>query len=249
MNSSLFSTSAPSNQLLSPLRPLFAQVQGAWRGVTEAFINTSQGGALEEFVDGQVSAGEVIYPATPFLALALTPLEAVRVVILGQDPYHGAGQGQGLAFSVNEGVKIPPSLRNMFKELQRDLGLAPASNGSLVRWAQQGVLLINATLTVKEGSPASHAKKGWEVLTDSLIEAVAQQPRPTVFLLWGAYAQAKAPLIEAAGKCVGVEHAVFKANHPSPLSATKPPVPFIGCGHFSAANVFLKQHGRGTINW
>lgn len=185
-----------------------------------------------------------MYPPRPFRALELTPLSDVRVVILGQDPYHGIGQAHGLAFSVNDGVKPPPSLRNIFKELRRDLGAPPPMSGSLEPWARQGVLLLNTVLTVEEGAPASHAKRGWEELTDSLISTVARDAAPKVFLLWGAQAQAKRGLIEAAGA-----HLVLTANHPSPLSAARGPAPFMGCGHFSAANAWLRQRGLSAIDW
>lgn len=178
----------------------------------------------------------------PLRALALTDAPAVRVVILGQDPYHGRGQAEGLAFSVAPGVRLPPSLRNIFKELQRDLGQPlpafPQPGGSLVRWAQNGVLLLNTCLTVEEGQPASHAGKGWEVLTDAIIRQVAEQGQPTVFMLWGSHAQAKQRLIPA-----DRGHLVLTSNHPSPLSALRPPQPFIGNGHFSAARAFRQQHG------
>ena len=185
-----------------------------------------------------------MYPPRPFRALELTPLSDVRVVILGQDPYHGIGQAHGLAFSVNDGVKPPPSLRNIFKELRRDLGAPPPMSGSLEPWARQGVLLLNTVLTVEEGAPASHAKRGWEELTDSLISTVARDAAPKVFMLWGAHAQAKRGLIEAAGA-----HLVLTANHPSPLSAARRPAPFMGCGHFSAANAWLRQRGLSAIDW
>jgi uracil-DNA glycosylase len=165
----------------------------------------------------------------------------VRVVILGQDPYHGRGQAEGLAFSVAPGVALPPSLRNIFKELQRDLGTPapawPQPGGSLVKWAQNGVLLLNTTLTVEEGQPASHAGQGWEVLTDAVIRHVAQGPRPVVFMLWGSHAQGKRAVIPP-----DRGHLVLCANHPSPLSALRPPVPFIGCGHFGQARAFRRAH-------
>ena len=186
----------------------------------------------------------MIYPPEPLRALALTPLHSTRVVILGQDPYHGPGQAEGLAFSVPPGVKIPPSLRNIFKELQRDLGLPPAASGHLGAWARRGVLLLNTCLTVEDGAPASHAKLGWEALTDALIQAAAQDAAPKVFMLWGAHAQAKAALIAAAGP----QHLLLQANHPSPLSATRPPRPFIGCGHFSQAAAWLRVRGW-DISW
>jgi uracil-DNA glycosylase len=191
------------------------------------------------------NAGTPTYPSEPLRALQLTPFEEVRVVILGQDPYHGPGQAHGLAFSVPHGVALPPSLRNIFKELQRDCGCREQYSGNLESWARQGVLLLNAVLTVESGRPASHARRGWEQLTDALIAALARDPVPKVFLLWGAHAQAKEALIAQAGG----PHLVLLANHPSPLSARRPPVPFLGCGHFSAANRFLRSQGRGEIEW
>lgn len=220
------------NCLAEPLQDLLARAPASWRAVTDAWQATSAGQALIGFVEARRTAGATIYPATPLKALELTPLPAVRVVILGQDPYHGAGQAEGLAFSVPAGVRLPPSLRNIFVEQQRDLGLPLPPHGHLAAWARQGVLLLNTSLTVEDGQPASHAKRGWEALTDALIAAVAAEPRSVVFMLWGAHAQAKAPLIEAAGRG---RHRVLMANHPSPLSARRPPVPFIGCGHFGQA--------------
>ena len=184
-----------------------------------------------------------IYPAPErvFYALRVTPFEAVRVVIVGQDPYHGPGQAHGLCFSVRKGVAVPPSLRNIFKEIERDLGtpppMFPVPGGSLVHWAEQGALLLNTVLTVEEAQPGSHAKRGWEGLTDALIAHVAAQAQPVVFMLWGAHAQSKRTLIS------GPQHLVLCANHPSPLSALRPPVPFIGCGHFGQARAFRLIHG------
>jgi uracil-DNA glycosylase len=183
----------------------------------------------------------------PFRALELTALDDVRVVILGQDPYHGPGQAEGLAFSVAPGVKVPPSLRNMFKELQRSLGLPAPTDGSLVRWARQGVLLLNTSLTVQDGAAASHARWGWEVLTDALVAQVAEREQPVVFMLWGGHAQAKRGLIEQVAP--NSRHLVLQANHPSPLSAMRPPVPFVGCDHFVLANRFLAQAGQKTVSW
>ena len=215
-----------------------------WAPVVGQFLASQAGQQLGAFIERRLAAGAIIYPPQPFRALELTPLAGVRVVILGQDPYHGPGQAQGLAFSVPDGVRVPPSLRNIFKELARDPAVAPEphSGGSLERWARQGVLLLNTSLTVEEGQAASHAKQGWEVMTDQLMATVSAQAEPVVFLLWGAHAQAKQPLIAA-------RHRVLTANHPSPLSALRPPIPFIGCGHFSAANDFLQAHGRGCIRW
>lgn len=215
-----------------------------WAAVVGRFLASPQGQRLAAFVHQRLSAGATVYPSQPFRALELTPLAQVRVVILGQDPYHGPGQAHGLAFSVPEGVKPPPSLRNIFKELARDPRVDPQPDPgvSLERWARQGVLLLNTGLTVEDGQPASHARQGWESLTDQLISAVSARTEPVVFMLWGAHAQAKRALIAP-------RHQVLTANHPSPLSALRPPQPFIGCGHFSAANDFLKAHGQAPVQW
>lgn len=232
--------SAAGNALREPLEACLDRVSGAWRSVTEAWRASDEGQRLLHFVAERQAAGATIYPATPFKALELTPLEAVRVVILGQDPYHGPGQAEGLSFSVPRGVKLPPSLRNIFVELERDLGVPLPVHGHLGDWAAQGVLLLNTSLTVEDGQPASHAKRGWEALTDALIKVVAAKPEPVVFMFWGAHAQAKAALIEATAPG---QHVLLQANHPSPLSARRPPVPFIGCGHFRAAQ------DMASVNW
>lgn len=215
-----------------------------WAPEIGRFLASSTGRQLGVFIEQRLAAGAVIYPPQPFRALELTPLADVEVVILGQDPYHGPGQAHGLAFSVPDGIKPPPSLRNIFKELARDPGVEveASSGGSLERWAQQGVLLLNTSLTVEDGQAASHARQGWEILTDQLICAVSAKPEPVVFMLWGAHAQAKQALIAS-------RHQVLMANHPSPLSALRPPRPFIGCGHFSAANDFLQSLGRRPVTW
>lgn len=220
----------------------FDVVPASWRPWTQAFRTSRQGLALI----GRVQAAGEVYPEQVFAALHATPLTDVRVVILGQDPYHGPGQAHGLAFSVPHGVAIPPSLRNIRKELQRDLGLVLPDHGSLQAWADRGVLLLNTVLTVSPGEAASHAGWGWESLTDALIAALAAQDQPIVFMLWGAHAQKKRPLIEAA---VGAKHhLILQANHPSPLSATRGPAPFIGCGHFSLARRFLRDSGL-DVDW
>ena len=228
-----------------------------WCPVLDPFLVGETGQQLGRFMRARLAAGAIIYPPQPFRALALTPLAQVKVVILGQDPYHGPGQAQGLAFSVAPGVKLPPSLRNIFKEIDRDPELvksalpAPAE-GSLERWARQGVLLLNTCLTVEEGQPASHAKRGWEVLTDAIMKTLSTQANPVVFLLWGAHAQAKQGLVAASGARAGraqTRHLVLTANHPSPLSALRPPQPFLGCGHFGRANAFLQAHGCPPIAW
>jgi uracil-DNA glycosylase len=234
------------NQLAEPLAALLDRVPAGWRPVVDQWRHSTAGQTLLAHVEARRAAGATIYPARVFHALELTPREAVRVVILGQDPYHGPGQAEGLAFSVPAGQKLPPSLRNMVKELARDLGCAPPAHGHLGAWARQGVLLLNTSLTVEDGLPGSHAKRGWEALTDALVAAVAADPGDKVFMLWGAHAQAKRGLIESAG---GGRHLLLQSNHPSPLSATRPPVPFLGCGHFGAANRFLLAHGARPVDW
>lgn len=218
-----------------------------WRPLVSDFLGSPVGVTLSTRLSGALLAGKAIYPPDPFRALRLTPLQEVRVVILGQDPYHGPGQADGLAFSVAPSVRLPPSLRNIFKELQRSLGIAVPVNGSLVHWARQGVLLLNTCLTVEDGQPASHARWGWETLTDALITAVAQHEHPVVFMLWGAHAQTKKPLIDAS---MGPRrHLVLQANHPSPLSALRPPRPFWGCGHFEQAAQFWTLHQEKEVQW
>ncbi|MBX9817356.1 MAG: uracil-DNA glycosylase [Burkholderiaceae bacterium] len=215
-------------------------VAPGWQSLVDGFFSGQAGQGVLGFLRERLDAGAVVFPPQPLRALQLTPPDEVRVVILGQDPYHGRGQAEGLAFSVAPGVAFPPSLRNIFKELQRDLGTPPPAipqpGGSLVKWAQQGVLLLNTCLTVEEGRPASHSGKGWEVLTDAVIRQVSQEAQSAVFMLWGAHAQSKRALIDAS------RHLVLTANHPSPLSALRPPVPFIGCGHFSQARDWRDQH-------
>jgi len=220
----------------------------SWAEVLGAFWSSAAGTALRERISQRLSQGAVIYPPQPLRALTLTPLSSVRVLILGQDPYHGPGQAHGLSFSVSPGVRIPPSLRNIFKELQRDLGQPIPSQGCLETWAGRGVLLLNTCLTVEDGQAASHAGWGWEVLTDALVEAVAAHSPACVYLLWGAHAQSKAGLIQAAARQAGSEALVLCANHPSPLSATRAPAPFLGCGHFSAARDWLAARGR-DVTW
>lgn len=234
------------NRLRQPLSALLAAGGfGDWQPLLQAWRATPVGQALIAAVDARVAAGATVYPAQVFRALTLTPRANARVVILGQDPYHGPGQAEGLAFSVPEGERHPPSLRNIFKELQASLGLAPPKSGSLLRWAEQGALLLNTSLTVEDGVAASHARLGWHALTDAICVALCEDKAPKVFMLWGAHAQAKAPLIAAGGP----QNHILQANHPSPLSATRPPLPFIGCGHFAQANRLLGGAGRGTVDW
>ena len=202
--------------------------------------------ALRTFLVDQKAAGKRIFPkgSEYFRALDLTPLEKVRVVILGQDPYHGPGQAHGLAFSVQPGVRTPPSLVNIYKELQSDLGIAPPRHGFLEHWAKQGVLLLNSVLTVEMAQAASHQGKGWERFTDAVIRLVSGKQEPVVFLLWGAYAQRKAAFVDSIDK--GGRHLVLKSAHPSPLSAHNG---FLGSKPFSKTNDFLESHGLPPIEW
>ena len=232
------------NRLVEPIGRVLDRAPRSWAPVLDAWRASEAGRALEAFVADRQRTGATIYPARVLHALELTPLEAVKVVILGQDPYHGAGQAEGLAFSVPRGVRPPPSLRNIFLERQRDLGLPLPTHGHLGAWARLGVLLLNTSLTVEDGAPAAHAGRGWEALTDEIIKAVVGSNRPTVFLLWGAHAQSRGASIAD-----GRGHTVLTANHPSPLSARRGPQPFLGCGHFSAANRALTEAGRGSIDW
>lgn len=235
-----------TNVLGEPLGALLraARLDAGWQACLNAWLATPGAQALIAQIEQRQREGATLYPADPLRALKATPLSATRLVILGQDPYHGPGQAEGLAFSVPAGQKLPPSLRNIFKELERDLGRSPPASGHLGAWAEAGVLLLNTCLTVEDGAPASHARigkgAGWEALTDALIAAAARDAAPKVFMLWGAHAQAKAGLIATAGP----RHLVLQANHPSPLSAMRAPVPFIGCGHFSAALNWLAAVGR-----
>jgi len=198
--------------------------------------------ALRAFLVAEKKAGKRVFPKGPewFRALDLTPLDKVRVVILGQDPYHGEGQAHGLCFSVQPGVRPPPSLVNIYKEIESDLGIRPPAHGFLEHWAQQGVLLLNAVLTVEKGLPASHQGKGWERFTDAVVRLVNARETPVVFMLWGNNAQCKAEFVDA-GK-----HLVLKAAHPSPFSAHNG---FLGCRHFSKANAFLEGKGMEPIDW
>jgi len=196
---------------------------------------------LKMFLEEEQKAGKIIYPPEEliFNSFLQTPFEKVKVVIVGQDPYHGPGQAHGLSFSVLPGITAPPSLKNIFKELETDLGIRRPSSGNLISWAKQGVLLLNATLTVRTGEPKSHHGKGWERFTDAVIDILAQRPDPLVFLLWGKSAQ------EKCHKVIGTHHAIFQAAHPSPYSATH----FLGCRHFSKTNEFLKKVGKEPIDW
>lgn len=233
-----------------------------WSALVAGFFASGPGVRLEVFITTRLVGGAVIYPPQPLQALALTPLREVKVVILGQDPYHGPGQAQGLAFSVPPGIRVPPSLRNIRAEIDRerragvlagsDAANPPqdagsTSNGDLASWARQGVLLLNTCMTVEQATPGAHAKAGWEALTDRILYAVQGSSRPVVFMLWGAHAQARRPS-EASGPD-RPPRLLLQANHPSPLSANRRPVPFIGCNHFALANAFLAAHGATPIDW
>lgn len=238
----LFGTPAAS-ACLAAWPPATWGVAPGWRPVVEAFFSGEVGQGLSRFLGERLAAGAVVYPPDPLRALALTAPADVRVVVVGQDPYHGPGQAEGLAFSVAPGLKAPPSLRNMFKELGVGATQPVPSSGSLVHWAEQGVLLLNTTLTVEDGQPASHARRGWEVFTDAVLQRCSAEGGPKVFLLWGAHAQAKAPMLDAS------RHLVLQANHPSPLSARRGPAPFLGCGHFEQANRWLQALGQKPVHW
>ncbi len=220
----------------------FNSLDSSWQGIIEPEIQKPYLQDLQRFLDAEIERGEIIYPphADIFRSFYLTKFSDVKIVIVGQDPYHGKGQAHGLAFSVCEGVKIPPSLQNIFKEISREYNCEIPSSGDLTHWAKQGVLLLNATLTVRANEAGSHQKQGWELFTDEIICALAARSSPIVFMLWGAYAQKKAECIDQA------KHLILTAPHPSPLSAHRG---FIGCGHFRTANEFLKKNGRGEISW
>ena len=197
---------------------------------------------LRDFLLAEKQAGKVVYPpgSEIFHAFDSTPFDKVKVVILGQDPYHGPDQAHGLCFSVRQGVRIPPPLINIYKEIQRDLGIPAPAHGHLEKWARQGVLLLNATLTVEQGKAGAHQGKGWEQFTDAAIRRLNEQRDHLVFMLWGSYAQKKGAVIDER------RHLVLKAPHPSPLSAHRG---FIGCGHFSQANRYLEAQGQTPIDW
>ncbi|MGE4324243.1 MAG: uracil-DNA glycosylase [Sphingobium sp.] len=214
----------------------------SWRTALLAEFESPYMQALRHFLQEEKAKGKRIFPkgGEYFRALDLTPLDAVKVVILGQDPYHGEGQAHGLCFSVRPGVRPPPSLVNIYKELQSDLGLAPPRHGFLEHWARQGVLLLNSVLTVEMARAASHQGQGWEKFTDAIVRLVNARREPVVFMLWGAYAQRKAAFVDQS------RHLVLRSAHPSPLSAHNG---FLGSRPFSKANAFLETHGRGPIDW
>lgn len=222
------------------------KLEESWRRSLESEFAAPYMADLKQFLVSEREKGRRIFPRASewFHALDMTPLDKVRVVILGQDPYHGVGQAHGLCFSVMPGVKPPPSLVNIYKELASDLGLPRPSHGHLDHWAKQGVLLLNSVLTVEMGKAASHQGKGWERFTDAVIARVNERSDPVVFLLWGSYAQKKAAFVNSIDK--GGPHLVLKSVHPSPLSAHNG---FFGCQHFSKTNAFLESHGHAPIDW
>lgn len=217
------------------------KIEESWKNALLCEFNSSYFAQLKEFLLSERKLHTIYPPAsTIFEAFNKTPLHKVKVVILGQDPYHGPGQAHGLSFSVPQGLPLPPSLQNIFKEISDDIGLAMPKNGNLESWAAQGVLLLNATLTVRAHQAGSHQKQGWERFTNAAIKAVSENNKGVIFLLWGSYAQAKAELIDQS------KHHVLKAPHPSPLSAYRG---FFGCRHFSQTNALLINQGLEPINW
>lgn len=220
-------------------------VPTSWRGALDGVLATPEARRLGGFLKSEEAAGKVIFPprGQRLAALDLTPLDEVKVVILGQDPYHGPGQAHGLSFSVQQGVRIPPSLVNIYKELKTDIGFDPPAHGDLSAWARQGVLLLNNALTVEQGQAGSHQNKGWEAITDACVAAVAKGANPCVFMLWGSHAQKKAARVPGLNDG---RHLVLKAPHPSPLSAYNG---WFGSRHFSKANEFLESVGRSPIDW
>lgn len=223
---------------MSEVKPV---INESWRMLLEQEFNSSYFVSLKAFLIEEKIKYTVYPPGSHiFSAFDITPPENVKVVILGQDPYHGKGQANGLCFSVSDGIAKPPSLVNIFKELNSDLGIVIPESGNLEPWAKQGVLLLNATLTVRAGQAGSHQNKGWEMFTDAVISQLSKQQSDLIFLLWGAYAQAKIKIIDT------TKHHVLKAPHPSPLSAYSG---FLGCKHFSKTNELLKEMGKEEINW
>lgn len=217
------------------------RIEQSWKDRLQSEFGKDYFKALTQFVRSEYAQHRVYPPGKAiFRAFDECGFDDTRVVIIGQDPYHGPGQAQGLCFSVNDGVRIPPSLVNIFKELNADIGCAMPQSGNLINWARQGVLLLNATLTVRAATPGSHQNRGWEEFTDAAIRALSEQQEHIVFLLWGAYAQRKGAVIDTN------RHLVLKAAHPSPFAAHKG---FFGCRHFSATNRYLQTHKRGAVDW
>jgi uracil-DNA glycosylase len=224
------------------MKSLFSKMHPSWLKRLQPELKLPYMQSLWRYLEQEKQTGKTLYPEESqlFNAFNSTPFNDVKVVILGQDPYHGPGQAHGLSFSVPAGIKIPPSLRNIYKEIERDLGISPSSSGCLQHWADQGVLLLNAILTVEQAQAGSHQKKGWEAFTDEVIRQLSESRQGVVFLLWGNYAQKKGKIIDRS------KHCVLESVHPSPLSAHRG---FLGCGHFSAANGYLDGQGLSAIDW
>ncbi|WP_309682943.1 uracil-DNA glycosylase [Stenotrophomonas sp. SORGH_AS_0321] len=222
--------------------PPSIQLEPSWKAQVGDWLLQPQMRELGNFLRQRKASGVNVFPPGPqiFAAFDATPFDATKVVILGQDPYHGRGQAHGLSFSVQPGVPVPPSLLNIYKEIERDLGIPRPAHGCLLPWARQGVLLLNAVLTVEEGNAGAHQKRGWEGFTDHVVEALNREREGLVFLLWGSYAQQKGKVIDTQ------RHRVLKAPHPSPLSAHRG---FLGCGHFSATNEYLQRRRQTPIDW
>ena len=237
---------SPSRPCIKRAMPGTIKLEEIWKAPLAPEFAAQYMQDLRAFLVEEKAQGKTIFPAGSlwFHAMDATPLDKVRVVILGQDPYHGPGQAHGLCFSVRPGVRPPPSLVNIYKELETDLGIPRANHGHLEHWAEQGVLLLNSVLTVESGMAASHRGRGWEKFTDAVIRLVAEKDQPVVFLLWGSYAQKKAAFVESVEQ--GGRHCVLKSVHPSPLSAHRG---FLGCQHFSKANAFLEAQGLEPIGW
>ena len=218
------------------------QLEASWKSRVGDYLQRPDMRTLSDFLRSEKAKGKKIYPRGTdiFTALNTTPFEQVKVIILGQDPYHGPGQAHGLCFSVLPGIDIPPSLRNIYSEIERDCGIPKPYHGCLLHWANQGVLLLNAVLTVEDGKPGAHQNKGWEGFTDHIVEQLNAEREGLVFMLWGSYAQAKGRVIDSR------KHCVLRAPHPSPLSAYRG---FMGCGHFSAANRWLVGGQKTPIDW
>lgn len=221
-------------------QPMNVKIEESWKQALQPQFDSPYFVQLTDFVRHAYASATIYPPAGRiFAAFDFCPMDKVSVVIVGQDPYHGPGQANGFSFSVNDGIRKPPSLQNIFKEIASDLGVTPYSSGNLERWASQGVFLLNATLTVQANTPGSHQNKGWELFTDSVIQTISSQCEHVVFMLWGAYARKKAELIDSS------KHLVLQAAHPSPLARGA----FFGCRHFSQANAYLAANGRQPIDW
>jgi uracil-DNA glycosylase len=218
------------------------QIEESWKKVLQEEFSKPYFSEIVSFLRAEKQSGKIVYPPGKliFNAFNTTPFDKVKIILLGQDPYHGPGQAHGLSFSVPNGIAQPPSLVNIFKELYNDIGMSAPQSGNLTHWAEQGVLLLNASLTVRANEPMSHAKIGWAEFTNAVIQKISDQKNNRVFLLWGKFAQEKQVLID------DKKHLILKAAHPSPFSANNG---FFGCGHFSKANAYLQKQGIGAIDW